>query len=66
LADETPGKFGVRQMSTLPLWTWVVGVFVLGAAITYGIFRNRTRSRRERIISNEATKELYRQENRSS
>jgi cytochrome c-type biogenesis protein CcmH/NrfF len=53
-------------MSTLPLWTWVVGVFVLGAAITYGIFRNRTRSRRERIISNEATKELYRQENRSS
>jgi cytochrome c-type biogenesis protein CcmH/NrfF len=53
-------------MTTLPLWTWVIGTVVLGAVLLYGILRNRRRSREERIISNEATKELYRQENRSN
>jgi cytochrome c-type biogenesis protein CcmH/NrfF len=54
------------EMSTLPLWTWVIGTVILGAIIAYGILRNRTRTRQDRIISNEATKELYRQENRSN
>jgi len=49
-------------MTTLPLWTWVIGAIILGAVLLYGILRNRTRTRQERIISNEATKELYRQE----
>jgi hypothetical protein len=53
-------------MATLPLWTWFLGAFALGAVIAYGILKNRTRTRHERIVSNEATKELYRQENRSS
>jgi cytochrome c-type biogenesis protein CcmH/NrfF len=50
-------------MSTLPLWAWVAGTIVLGAVIAYGILKNRTRTPEQRIISNEATKELYRQEN---
>jgi cytochrome c-type biogenesis protein CcmH/NrfF len=54
------------EMSTLPLWTWVIGTVILGAVIAYGILRNRTRTRQDRIVSNEATKELYRQENRSN
>ena len=53
-------------MTTLPLWTWVIGAIILGAVLLYGILRNRTRTRQERIISNEATKELYRQENQSN
>jgi cytochrome c-type biogenesis protein CcmH/NrfF len=53
-------------MSTLPLWIWVAGVVVLGIVITYGLLRNRTRTRAERITTNEATKDLYKQENRSS
>jgi hypothetical protein len=54
------------KMTTLPLWTLVVGVFVLGIIIAYGIMRNRSRTRQERIISDEATKDLYRKENHSS
>jgi hypothetical protein len=53
-------------MTTLPLWIWFAGAFVLGIVIAYGIVRTRGRTRQERRITNEATKELYRQENRSS
>jgi cytochrome c-type biogenesis protein CcmH/NrfF len=53
-------------MTTLPLWIWVAGVIVLGITLAYGILRNRTRTARERAITEEATKENYRQEDRSS
>jgi ABC-type Co2+ transport system permease subunit len=53
-------------MATVPLWTWLVGIAVLAIVLAYGILRNRTRTRQERAISNSATKELYRQEDRSS
>jgi hypothetical protein len=55
-----------NTMTMLPLWTWITGALVLGTFIAYGIFRNSRRTRRERIISNEATKKLYGQENRSN
>ena len=54
------------HMTTLPLWIWFAGAGVLGIVMAYGILRNRTRTREERIVTNEATKELYKQENRSS
>jgi hypothetical protein len=44
---------------------WVAGVVVLGITLAYGL-RNRTRTARERAITEEATKENYRQEGRSS
>lgn len=53
-------------MTTQPLWIWIGGVIVLGIVIAYGIFQNRSRTRGECIATNEATKELYKQENRSS
>ena len=53
-------------MSTLPLWIWFAGVAVLGIALAYGISRNRTLTREERAITNEATKELYKQEKNRS
>lgn len=54
------------HMTTLPLWIWIGGVITLGIVLAYGIFRNRALTPRERIASNEATKELYKQEDRSS
>jgi cytochrome c-type biogenesis protein CcmH/NrfF len=53
------------KMTTLPLWTWFIGAFVLGAVLVYGILKNRTRTPRERALTNEATKENYKQENRA-
>ena len=53
-------------MTTAPLWIWAAGVAVLGATLAYGIFQNRKRTGRERAITEEATKENYRQEDRSS
>jgi cytochrome c-type biogenesis protein CcmH/NrfF len=52
-------------MTTLPLWIWLAGVVVLGAVLGYGILRNRTRTSRDRDLTNRATKELYKQENQS-
>ena len=53
-------------METLPLWTWFLGAFLLGLVLVYGIMRNRQRTRGDRILTNEATKEVYREENRRS
>jgi hypothetical protein len=53
-------------MTAQPLWIWVGGAIVLGIVIAYGILRNRSRTPGERAATNEATKELYKQENRSS
>jgi hypothetical protein len=52
-------------MTTLPLWIWVAGVVMLAAVLGYGTLRNRMRTSQERDLSNRATKELYRQEDRS-
>jgi hypothetical protein len=41
-------------------------IIVLGIVLAYGILLNRTRSRQELAISEEATKENYKQEERSS
>jgi len=51
-------------MTTQPLWLWVAGVVVLGIILAYGFLRNRTRTRQEPAISEEATKENYKQEDR--
>lgn len=53
-------------MSMLPLWIWVLGTLVLGVVVAYGILRNSRRTRQERIMTNEATKELYKQEDSAS
>jgi ABC-type Co2+ transport system permease subunit len=53
-------------MTRLPLWIWVAGVVVLGITLAYGILRTRKRTGRERAITEEVTKENYRQEDRSS
>lgn len=53
-------------METLHVWIWFAGALLLGLALAYGISRNRTRTPRERAITEAATKERYRQEDRAS
>jgi len=53
-------------MDHLPLWVWVVGVVVLGLVIAYGIVRSGQRTRREKALTESATKDLYRREDRSA
>jgi len=53
-------------METLPLWTWFLGAFLLGLVLVYGILRNRRRTTGERMLSEQATRQNYREENRRS
>ena len=53
-------------METLPLWTWFLGAFLLGLVLVYGVVRNRRRTAGERMLSEQATLQNYREENRRS
>jgi hypothetical protein len=48
----------------LPLALWVAGACVLGLVIAYGILRNRTRTRADKQVTDQATKDLYAREER--
>ena len=54
----------VETGSRLPVWIWVVGTAVLGLVLAYGIMRNRGRSRAQRQVTEEATRNLYAEEER--
>ena len=41
---------------------WFIGAGVLGLVMAYGIMRNRTRTRTEKQITEQATKDLYAKE----
>jgi cytochrome c-type biogenesis protein CcmH/NrfF len=53
-------------MDTLPLWTWFLGALLLGFVLVYGIMRNRRRTAGDRMLSEQATRQNYREENRRS
>lgn len=50
--------------SFVPTALWFLGAVVLGVAIAYGILRNRSRTRRERQITEQATRESYSEDER--
>jgi hypothetical protein len=54
----------VETGSHMPVALWFIGAGVLGLVIAYGIMRNRTRTRAEKQITEQATKNLYSKENR--
>jgi hypothetical protein len=54
----------VHNGPTFPLALWWVGACILGLAIGYGILRNRTRTRAEKKMTEQATKNLYAEEER--
>ena len=51
-------------MSTIPLWFWVAGVIVLGGIFAYGIFQTGHLTRREKQVSQAATRRLNEEERR--
>jgi hypothetical protein len=55
----------VQTGSHIPVALWFIGVAVLGAAIIYGIVHNRKRTRAERRITEQGTRNEYAEEDRS-
>lgn len=49
----------VQNGPMLPVALWWIGALVLGLAIAYGILRNRSRTRAEKALTEQATKNLY-------
>jgi uncharacterized integral membrane protein len=54
----------VETGSHLPVALWFIGAAVLGLVIAYGIMRNRSRTRAEKHITEQATKNTFAEENR--
>jgi hypothetical protein len=51
-------------MSAIPLWFWIAGVVVLGGILAYGILQTGRLTRREKQVSQAATKRLNEAERR--
>ena len=56
----------IETGSHLPVALWFIGAGVLGVILAYGILRNRNRSRAQKQVTDDATKDLYAKENRDS
>lgn len=54
----------VQNGPMFPLGLWVAGACVLGLVIAYGILRNRTRTRADKQVTDQGTKNLYAKEER--
>jgi hypothetical protein len=54
----------VQNGPMLPLAIWWVGACVLGLVMAYGILRNRKRTRADKQLTEQATKNLYTEEER--
>lgn len=63
-ADLAAQGLPVQNGPMVPVALWWIGAFILGAALVYGIMRNRTRTRAEKNLTEQATKDLYAQEAR--
>lgn len=57
LAAQGPQGQPVENASHLPVWLWFVGAGLLGLALAYGIMRNRQRTRTDKVITEQATKD---------
>ena len=63
-ADLVAQGLPVQNGPTVPIALWWIGAFVLALAIAYGIQRNRSRTRSEKALTEQATKNLYAEEAR--
>jgi len=57
--------FPVYNGSPVPVALLFIGAGVLGVAIAYGILHNRRRTRAQRQLTEEATRDVYRKEERN-
>ncbi|CAN7595073.1 hypothetical protein LJR220_005443 [Bradyrhizobium sp. LjRoot220] len=54
----------VETASHIPVALWFIGAAILGLVLAYGIMRNRSRSRAEKQLTDQATKANYANEER--
>ena len=54
----------VQNGPMVPLALWWGGACVLGLVLAYGILRNRSRTRAEKQVTDQATKDFYAREER--
>jgi hypothetical protein len=54
----------VETGSHIPVALWFIGAGILGLVLVYGIMRNRRRTRTEKQITDQATKNAYAEEER--
>ena len=55
----------VDMGSHLPVALWAVGTAVLGIVLAYGIAKNRQRTKFEKQLTERATKDLYKREDKA-
>lgn len=58
-ADVAAQGQPVQNAPMLPVALWWIGAFVLATAIIYGILRNKSRTRAEKAMTEQATKNRY-------
>jgi hypothetical protein len=56
----------VETASHIPVALWFIGAGVLGLVLAYGIMRNRRRTRSEKQMTEQATRDQYARDNRNS
>ena len=49
-------------MTTIPLWVWIGGVVILGGLLAYGIGQTGRLTRRDKQVTEAATKRLNEEE----
>lgn len=54
----------VKTASPIPVWLMFIGAGILGIFIAYGILRTRSRTVGEKRLTDRATEEVYRAEER--
>jgi hypothetical protein len=59
-------KISLSKRPHFPVALWLIGAGVLGLVLAYGIMRSQRRTPAERRITGDATKDLYKRENRNS
>jgi hypothetical protein len=65
VADDLAAQgLPVETASHVPVALWFIGAAILGLAIAYGIMRNRSRTRAEKQVTEQATKSAYAMEER--
>ena len=64
LTQYTQAQAPAENGSKIPVALLFVGAFVLSLFMVYGIMQNRKRSRAEKQLTEQATRENYRQEAR--
>jgi|1185.fasta_scaffold116435_2 flagellar biosynthesis/type III secretory pathway M-ring protein FliF/YscJ len=66
VANDAPDKAQHAGMTQVPVAIWWAGSVLLAAAVIYAIMRNRTRSPSEKLRSEQATQEVYAEEEREA